>query len=209
LNNHRTANCTVKKVINCVLCNTSKTTKVVSKVTQGNTKINPTINSRSITSGSWIIFEIYTDKKNVKWVACHGDNVPRYGGTKKGLIMSAGGRIDPGSNAYETAIKESYEEHGCNKNIPCQYITSSNGYHYFIRNVIPQNYDWKSVTEQSTAWEIIKDKNYIPNKCCSTSIQANNTAIWFLQLEALKKSKDGNIYYMPFLDAVRRYQSYF
>jgi hypothetical protein len=205
INHHKTTKCPVKKIYNCMKCHSTIQASLPQR--------NPT----TIKNGNSILFEIYIDSNNIKYVACHGDNVGRYNPKKYGLIMSAGGKIEYGSNALDTAIKESREEHGLiNANNP-RYLGSSSDdkNHYFISYTKPYHYDWNIIIQNPTRWEIVSDPKHVPNKCIGNKncIQAgykqSQNAIWFVPLETLLQNKNSGDYYTLFLQKIKKYHHLF
>ena len=165
-------------------------------------------NGSLIKTGNSIIFEVFKDKpESTDWyIAVHVDMVGR--GGKTGLIMSAGGQIDHGSNALSTAMKESNEEHGLILSNPNEFIlldSDSNDkgqFHYFLSYVKPTDYNWNNVIKRSTSWEIGKDKSIIPGIYGSQNcIQVGGiqSAVYLVRLSMLLEKKNKDYSYGPFI----------
>ena len=168
-----------------------------------------------IKTGNSIIFELFKYKDsnpNNYFIAVHIDMEGRNYPKQYGLVMSAGGIIDPGSNALDTAIKESNEEHGLNKGNPDQYILlgsdKNQRYNYFLRNVTPFDYNWSDIINGLTPFEIGSDPNTIPyiygKKNC-IQVGGIDSAVYLVRLCSLLDITKKNYAFGPFIDNLKKY----
>jgi ribosomal protein L40E len=172
-----TSNTTARVTSNITARLTSNTTAPVTSNTTARVTSNTTarvsslfvkksrMNGKDIINGAAIVVSFQMLSEN-PYIFVHGDAVGRGSrtNTKYGLIMSSGGNIEDGANAYDSAIKEDMEEQGLSSwNDLRYYGSNSNGpnsnFHYFSMKASANWYSGNVTTPN----EVTRDVNHIPN----------------------------------------------
>ena len=151
-------------------------------------------------------------KNGKKYICIHQDLIERKnhnGNYESGLLMSSGGIIENGVNAFQTAINESYEEQGC-KIDPEKlvYLGSYDKFHYFAVEVSENDYDWNRISEK-TPWEVGKDISKIPSifgKENCIQVGGSKSAIYLVNIEKVLDKKYIKYLFPDFLNILHEFK---